>query len=96
MKIGAHQFKIVEEETIGIQDDHGKSSMVRLEIYIRKDSPKSLRHETLCHEALHIIRELHAIDRDDIKEEERRVQIMGHAWYQWMRDNKKLILEMLK
>jgi hypothetical protein len=87
LKIGAHTFEVVNEAGPQGPDDFGQCSMRELKIYVNPDVPDSLKAETILHEALHIIRELHAIEHKDDELEEQHVQIMGHALYQFLKEN---------
>ena len=87
VKIGAHIFKVKTHSGLGSDEHCGKSDMAKLEIFIRSDLPNSMQGETLIHEALHQIRQLNGIEWEDDKEDEKRVQIMGHGLFQFLVDN---------
>ena len=88
-KIGAHSFTI-EHSSDFDEGNFGTARMARLKIFIDGNAEKSLQEETYIHEVMHIIRQLNGIELKDTDEEEKIVQIMGHAMYQFLTDNNLL------
>lgn len=88
IKLGAHTFKVIQRAGLETDDNFGKASLDKCEVFIRSDLPQSVQEETLLHEVFHVLRQLNHLEKESDKEEERETQILARAMYQFLCDNK--------
>lgn len=84
VKIGAHTYRIVKRQ---MDDSFGEYDDQTSIITIDNTKPQSLQEETLIHEVLHVIRQQLGVELQG-EDEEKVVQPLGHAIYQFLKDNK--------
>jgi hypothetical protein len=94
VRIGAHNFEVV---MVGknVSDDCGRCDVTVQKIFIREDLAISVMWETLIHEVVHIIRILSGLALADYEAEERVVQAESHFLYLFVKDNPKLLEEII-
>ena len=90
VKIGAHEYKIVFRDDLD-DDNFGVCRPRKLSIFIDEDVPQSQQEETFFHEVLHAIFSQNGLAKPwEPEKEERQVQILGHALYQFLKENNLL------
>ena len=91
VKVGAHVYDIVRSSDEGDYDARfGHCFPRKLKIYIDPNVAQSQAEETFFHEVLHAVcDQLHLFPKtsDGQREEEEKVQPLGHAIYQLLKDN---------
>lgn len=64
-------------------------------IFIKKDLPLSMQWETLIYEIIATIRKMTGIELEDQKQEEKIVQVQALLLFQILKDNPKLLEELV-
>ncbi len=92
VKIGAHEYKVVNRDLDGESDGRfGHMRNRSLQIYIDDRTARSQQEETFIHEMLHAVcANSHLFPRGAGEEEERIVQAIGHGIYEVLTANKLL------
>ena len=94
LKIGAHTYD-VEMVSAYVGDDCGRVDNEKLKIVVREGMPYSSQWETLIHEVVHAYRMLAGVNLPNEEEEEKIVQAEGHLLYMFLKDNPKLLEELI-
>ncbi len=90
IKIGAHVYKVVFRDDLD-DEDFGICRPRKLTIFIDDTVPQTQREETFFHEVMHAIFHQAGLSTPwDIEKEERKVQVLGHALYQVLKENNLL------
>ena len=87
VKIGAHEYEIVFRDDLDSDDFMGVCRPSKLKIFIDGKLPQSQQEETFIHEVLHAIFHLLGKKEETANEEEKQVQPLGHAIYQFLKEN---------
>ncbi len=90
VKIGAHYYTIKFRDDLD-DENFGVCRPSKLTIFIHSTTQQSQQEETFLHEVLHAIFSQNGLSNVwDPKKEEKDVQILGHAIYQFLLENKLL------
>lgn len=87
VKIGAHEYEVVLRDDLDADDFMGVCRPTKLKIFVDGNLPQSQREETFFHEVLHAIFHLLGKRQEVASDEEKEVQPLGHAIYQFLKDN---------
>ena len=90
VKIGAHDYKIIFRDDLD-DENFGVCRPKKLTIFIDEDAAQTQQEETFFHEVLHAIYSQVGLAKQwDPEKEEKEVQVLGHAFYQFLKENDML------
>lgn len=90
VKIGAHEYEIVFKDDFNDDLFMGMCKPSKLKIFIDGRLPRSQQEETFIHEVIHAIFAILGKGSKVEADEEAEVQPLGHAFYQFLKENNLL------
>lgn len=75
-------------------EDMGRSDIKKCRILISNELPKSSRDSTILHELFHYITDTNGFE--EVSQKEEVISVLANSILAWMRDNKDIILDIIK
>ncbi|HPL75493.1 MAG TPA: hypothetical protein PKW18_13120 [Candidatus Sumerlaeota bacterium] len=72
----------------------GRSNSGYLTMRIKDDLPQDSQRSTLLHEIIHLIADMNSLK--PLLDDETSVAVLANCLFAWMRDNKDMVMDMIK